>query len=142
MLAINLSRRELPQPKVLSQLTRKQSLAWQVEERPKETYSKLRVWRGSWRPKKTADLIPLCHPLGLDAVEIEFSFTSPDELRIVATASLTAKTGVEMEALTAVSIAALTVYDMCKSIDKAMTIGPIRLLSKTGGKSGNWSAPL
>ncbi|ADG65984.1 molybdenum cofactor biosynthesis protein C [Planctopirus limnophila DSM 3776] len=96
---------------------------------------------GIMAAKKTADLIPLCHPLGLDSVEIEFSFTSPDELRIVATASLTAKTGVEMEALTAVSIAALTVYDMCKSIDKAMTIGPIRLLSKTGGKSGSWSAP-
>ncbi|MBA4031505.1 MAG: cyclic pyranopterin monophosphate synthase MoaC [Planctomyces sp.] len=95
---------------------------------------------GIMAAKKTGELIPLCHPLGLDAIEIDFSLASPTQLRIVATASLTARTGVEMEALTAVSIAALTVYDMCKSADKGMTIGPIRLLSKTGGKSGDWHA--
>lgn len=95
---------------------------------------------GIMAAKKTGELIPLCHPLGLDGIEIDFSLASPTQLRIVATASLTAKTGVEMEALTAVSIAALTVYDMCKSADKGMTIGPIRLLSKTGGKSGDWHA--
>jgi cyclic pyranopterin phosphate synthase len=95
---------------------------------------------GIMAAKKTGELIPLCHPLGLDGIEFDFSLASPTQLRILATASLTAKTGVEMEALTAVSIAALTVYDMCKSADKGMTIGPIRLLSKTGGKSGDWHA--
>jgi len=94
--------------------------------------------------KRTADLIPLCHPLGLDRVELDF--TLPDvadgdsQARIVitATAAVTARTGVEMEALTAVSVAALTIYDMAKAVDREMTIGPIRLLEKTGGRSGHF----
>lgn len=88
--------------------------------------------------KRTADLIPLCHPLGLDAVEIQFEFPDNATLRIGATARVTARTGVEMEALTAVSIAALTVYDMCKSIDRDMTIADVRLEEKQGGKSGHF----
>ncbi len=87
--------------------------------------------------KKTADLIPLCHPLGLDSLQVELSLQS-DAVRIEATASITGKTGVEMEALTAVSVAALTVYDMCKSYDKSLQIGGIRLLAKSGGKSGDY----
>lgn len=87
--------------------------------------------------KRTGELIPLCHPLPIDSVEIHFepqpSDEQPGRLRITATARITAKTGVEMEALTAVSIAALTIYDMCKAIDKQMTITDIRLLKKTGG---------
>ena len=90
--------------------------------------------------KKTAELIPLCHPLALDAVTLDFGF-EVDGIRATATASLTGKTGVEMEALTATSIALLTIYDMAKALDKAMVIGQIRLLEKRGGKSGNWTAP-
>lgn len=87
--------------------------------------------------KRTSDLIPLCHPLPLSSVSIDFA---PDETGITATAiaRTDGKTGVEMEALTAVSVALLTLYDMTKAMDKAMTIGDIRLLSKTGGKSGDW----
>jgi cyclic pyranopterin phosphate synthase len=95
---------------------------------------------GIMAAKKTAELIPLCHPLGLDAVAIEFAWED-GAIRATATTSLTAKTGVEMEAMTAVSIALLTIYDMAKAIDKAMVIGEVRLLEKRGGKSGDWSAP-
>ena len=90
--------------------------------------------------KKTAELIPLCHPLALDAVTLDFGFEG-DGIRATATASLTGKTGVEMEALTAVSIALLTIYDMAKALDKAMVIGEVKLLEKRGGKSGDWTAP-
>lgn len=82
--------------------------------------------------KRCADLIPLCHSLTLDSVSIDFAFLE-NKLHITATARITAKTGVEMEALTAVSVAALTIYDMCKAIDKTMSIGGIRLVRKTGG---------
>ena len=90
--------------------------------------------------KKTAELIPLCHPLALDAVTLDFEFEA-DGIRATATASLTGKTGVEMEALTGVSIALLTIYDMAKALDKAMVIGDVKLLEKRGGKSGDWIAP-
>ena len=90
--------------------------------------------------KKTADLIPLCHPLALDAVTLDFALES-DGVRATATASLTGKTGVEMEAMTAVSVALLTIYDMAKAVDKGMVIGEVRLISKSGGKSGDWRAP-
>lgn len=90
--------------------------------------------------KRTAELIPMCHPLGLDAVVIDFEFLD-DSIAVTATASLTARTGVEMEAMTAVSVALLTIYDMAKAVDKAMVIGDVRLIAKTGGKSGDWHAP-
>ncbi|MFM7103038.1 MAG: cyclic pyranopterin monophosphate synthase MoaC [Verrucomicrobiota bacterium] len=84
--------------------------------------------------KRTGELIPLCHPLPLHHLAVDFEIPpSRDRIRIFATARLTARTGVEMEALTAVSLAALTLYDMCKAADKAMVIGDIRLLSKTKG---------
>jgi cyclic pyranopterin phosphate synthase len=86
--------------------------------------------------KRTGDLIPLCHPLGLDAVALTFTPVDPGTLRIEATVKVEARTGVEMEALTAVSIAALTVYDMCKAVDRGMVIGEIRLEEKSGGRSG------
>jgi len=89
--------------------------------------------------KRTPDLIPLCHPLALTSVQVDLTL---DEARnavdITATCKLTGKTGVEMEALTAVSVAALTVYDMCKAVDKAMQIADIRLTHKSGGKSGTF----
>ena len=87
--------------------------------------------------KKTGELIPMCHPLGLDHADIEFEIAA-DGIKITATAIVHAKTGVEMEALTAVSVAALTIYDMCKSADKSMAIDKIRLLKKSGGRSGEY----
>lgn len=88
--------------------------------------------------KKTWDLIPLCHPLAITGVKLDFSFFEKNLLRITAVVKVFGRTGVEMEALTAVSVAALTVYDMCKSVDKVMTIMEIRLDEKTGGKSGSF----
>jgi cyclic pyranopterin phosphate synthase len=96
---------------------------------------------GIMAAKKTSDLIPLCHPLMLTKVSVEI--TEDDALpglRVTATAKLTGRTGVEMEALTAVSVTCLTIYDMAKAADKAMEIGGIRLLEKTGGKSGIYQA--
>ncbi|WP_022712426.1 cyclic pyranopterin monophosphate synthase MoaC [Pseudochrobactrum sp. AO18b] len=94
---------------------------------------------GIMAAKKTSDLIPLCHPLMLSKVSVDIE---PDEtlpgLRVSATVKLTGKTGVEMEALTAVSVACLTIYDMAKAADKGMVIGNIAVDSKTGGKSGDW----
>jgi cyclic pyranopterin phosphate synthase len=94
---------------------------------------------GIMAAKRTSDLIPLCHPLPLTRVAIDLVV---DEAGVTATATARtdAKTGVEMEALTATSVALLTIYDMAKAIDKAMVLGGIRLLTKTGGKSGDWSA--
>ncbi|PTB85753.1 cyclic pyranopterin monophosphate synthase MoaC [Pseudidiomarina aestuarii] len=91
--------------------------------------------------KKTADLIPLCHPLPLTSVEVTLELaTDTDAVDIVATCKTTGKTGVEMEALTAVSVTALTVFDMCKAVDKAMRITDIRVVHKEGGKSGTFIA--
>lgn len=85
--------------------------------------------------KKTSELIPLCHPLALDNCTVEIELINNNELRIIATASIESKTGVEMEALTAASISALTVYDMCKGLSQDIIIKEIKLRSKTGGKS-------
>jgi cyclic pyranopterin monophosphate synthase len=94
---------------------------------------------GIMAAKKTAELIPLCHPLALDAVTLDFAFEH-DAIRATATASLTGKTGIEMEAITATSIALLTIYDMAKALDKGMIIEDLRLIEKRGGKSGRWRA--
>ena len=95
---------------------------------------------GIMAAKKTSELIPLCHPLALSKVEVR---VEPGEggLSVTARVKTTGQTGVEMEALTAVSVACLTVYDMLKAADKAMTIESVRLLNKTGGKSGDWTRP-
>jgi cyclic pyranopterin phosphate synthase len=95
---------------------------------------------GIMAAKKTGELIPLCHSLSLNAVSVDFAFED-DAVRATATASLTGRTGVEMEAMTATSIALLTIYDMAKALDKGMVIEGVRLLAKTGGKSGAWRAP-
>ena len=94
---------------------------------------------GIMAAKRTSDLIPLCHPLPLSRVAIDL-VVDDSGVTATATAATTGKTGVEMEALTAVSVALLTIYDMAKAIDKGMTIGGVRLLTKTGGKSGDWTA--
>jgi cyclic pyranopterin monophosphate synthase len=93
---------------------------------------------GIMAAKRTAELIPLCHPLPLDGITINYSFADERTVMIEAEVRVTAKTGVEMEALTAVTVAALTIYDMCKAIDRGMTISDVRLEEKAGGKSGHF----
>ena len=93
---------------------------------------------GIMAAKRTGELIPLCHPLGMDSVTLSLFPIEPDAIGIEAIVKVHGRTGVEMEAMTAVSVAALTVYDMCKSIDREMTIGPIQLEEKTGGRRGTF----
>ena len=93
---------------------------------------------GIMAAKRTGDLIPLCHPLGLESVEVAFTPVDAGTLRIEATAKVRGRTGVEMEALTAVSVAALTVYDMAKAVDRGMVIDGIKLEEKSGGRSGTY----
>ena len=93
---------------------------------------------GIMAAKRTAELIPLCHPLPLEAVELSFDFPDGTSVAVEAAARVTARTGVEMEALVAVGTAALTIYDMCKSVDRAMVIEEIRLEEKSGGRSGHF----
>ncbi len=93
---------------------------------------------GIMAAKKTPDLIPLCHTILIDDVSVEFEFSGEDCIEITARAKSTGKTGVEMEALVAASVSALTIYDMCKAVDKGMTIEEVYLESKTGGKSGDY----
>jgi cyclic pyranopterin phosphate synthase len=91
--------------------------------------------------KRTSDLIPLCHPIALTKVSVDFTIDAAgNAVHCEVTARTTGQTGVEMEALTAVSVALLTIYDMCKAVDRGMQIGDIRLLEKAGGKSGHWQA--
>jgi cyclic pyranopterin phosphate synthase len=93
---------------------------------------------GVMAAKKTPDLVPLCHPIPLDTVEIDFDFEGDETLLVRARTKARSRTGVEMEALSAAMVAGLTVYDMCKAVDRAMTIGPFYLVEKTGGKSGHF----
>ena len=96
---------------------------------------------GIMAAKRTADLIPLCHPLALSSVDVDLTLDeAANRVEIAATAKLVGRTGVEMEALTAASVAALTVYDMCKAVDRGMTVTDVRLLHKSGGKSGTYEA--
>ncbi len=94
---------------------------------------------GIMAAKQTSSLIPLCHPLPISSVSVEFTYLQTG-VRVETRVRTSGKTGVEMEALTAASIALLTIYDMAKALDKAMVIGPVRLLAKSGGKSGDWVA--
>jgi cyclic pyranopterin monophosphate synthase len=94
---------------------------------------------GIMAAKKTSELIPLCHPLMLSKVSVDFAFEDGG-IRVTSLVRLTGQTGVEMEAMTAVSVALLTIYDMAKALDKGMVISGVRLLSKSGGKSGDWRA--
>jgi cyclic pyranopterin phosphate synthase len=93
---------------------------------------------GIMAAKRTPDLIPLCHPLPITGVTVDFAFDDDRTLRIEATVRVFGRTGVEMEALTAATVAALTVYDMCKAVDRGMTIERVRLEEKSGGKSGTY----
>jgi cyclic pyranopterin monophosphate synthase len=103
-----------------------------------DVFSVARV-AGIMAAKKTAELIPMCHPLNITSVEIDLTPSeNPAQVEIEASVRVSGKTGVEMEAMTAVSVAGLTIYDMCKAVDREMSIGEIRLLKKSGGKSGTF----
>ena len=93
---------------------------------------------GIMATKRTAELIPLCHVLPLEKADVQYSFPTENKVRVEVSVSTEAKTGVEMEALTAVSVTCLTIYDMCKSVDRGMEISSLRLLEKTGGRSGHF----
>ena len=93
---------------------------------------------GIMAAKQTSQIIPMCHPLMITGAKLRFNLVEPGEVNIEAIVKVNGKTGIEMEALTAVSVAALTIYDMCKAIDKTMTIGDIYLVEKQGGKSGHF----
>jgi cyclic pyranopterin phosphate synthase len=95
---------------------------------------------GIMAAKRTHELIPLCHPLPITGVDVGFELSEPGTIIARASVRVTGPTGVEMEALTAVSVALLTLYDMTKALDRAMVIGPVRLLAKSGGRSGDWRA--
>ena len=94
---------------------------------------------GIMAAKKTSELVPMCHPLNLNSVKIDYEDNNQDSIEIMSEVKVSGKTGVEMEALTAVSICALTIYDMCKSADRSMIISDVYLLKKSGGKSGNFT---
>lgn len=103
-----------------------------------DVFSAARI-AGIQAAKKCSDLIPLCHPLMITGIDVELIVeANKNRVRIQATCKLNGQTGIEMEALTAVSVSALTIYDMCKAVDKGMIIEGIKLLKKSGGKSGNW----
>jgi len=119
---------------------RAETLAMIVEKRVAkgDVLSVARV-AGIMGAKKTPDLIPMCHPLNITSVEISLTpKKNPSRVEIEATVKVTGQTGVEMEAMTAVAICGLTIYDMCKAVDREMSIGEIRLIKKTGGKSGTF----
>ena len=126
--------------KASAQVRMEPATLWMIRDKKLSKGDVLEVARlaGIMATKRTAELIPLCHPLALESVEIGFDFIDERTLRITATAQVEAKTGVEMEALTAASIAALTVYDMCKSVDRGMRIERVQLEAKSGGKSGSY----
>lgn len=105
-----------------------------------DVYAVARI-AGIQAAKKTHELIPLCHPLLLTSIKVDLQADGDDCVRIEARCKLAGQTGVEMEALTAASVAALTIYDMCKAVDKGMVIHGVRLLEKVGGKSGHWQVP-
>lgn len=133
-------------------VSKREAVAYSRMVMEKETLARIREGRvakgdvlavaqvaGVMAAKKTWEIIPMCHPLPLTGIDIRFSFADERTLEIEAAVKTTGKTGVEMEALTAASVAALTVYDMCKAMDKAMVIESTGLLRKTGGKSGDFT---
>ena len=120
------------QPETLSMIT-------EGKHKKGDVFAVARI-AGIQAAKKCPDLIPLCHPLMLSSVKVEIEAdASMNQVKVTAICKLAGQTGVEMEALTAASITALTIYDMCKAVDKGMTISQIQLLEKSGGKSGDWS---
>ncbi len=125
---------------VVSMLPETLSLIQQGAHKKGDVYAVARI-AGIQAAKRTSELIPLCHPLMLSKVDVQFEADEKaSTVTITATCKLAGQTGVEMEALTAASVAGLTIYDMCKAVDKGMSLSGVRLLSKSGGKSGDWQA--
>ncbi len=134
----NETRREATAEAVVKMSAATLKLAIEGQMKKGDVFGAARI-AGIMAAKQTPRLIPLCHPLPLDAVEVSFSVAEPTStITITATAVTTARTGVEMEALTAATVAALTVYDMCKAVERGMEIKNVRLIKKSGGKSGVW----
>ena len=128
--------RVVMQPATLAMI--REQLAGEESDLPKGDVLGVARLAGLMAAKRTADLIPLCHPLPLSAVDVGLTPEGDDSLMIEATVRTVGRTGVEMEALTAVSVAALAVYDMCKAVDRGMRIADVRLVRKTGGMSGDF----
>ena len=131
-------------PETLAEITRQQQALPPAEAAPLQKGNVLAVAQvaGVMAAKATWQIVPMCHPLPLSGVDLDFDLDEDEScVRIQATVRTTGKTGVEMEALTAVSVAALTIYDMCKAADKGMRIENVRLLQKSGGRSGDYVAP-
>ncbi len=128
--------RVVMQPATLAMI--REQMAGEDSDLPKGDVLGVARLAGLMAAKRTADLIPLCHPLPLSAVDVGLTPEGDDSLRIEATVRTVGRTGVEMEALTAVSVAALAVYDMCKAVDRGMRIADVRLVRKTGGVSGDF----
>ena len=128
--------RVVMQPATLAMI--REQMAGDDSDLPKGDVLGVARLAGLMAAKRTADLIPLCHPLPLSAVDVGLTPEGEDSLRIEATVRTVGRTGVEMEALTAVSVAALAVYDMCKAVDRGMRIADVRLVRKTGGVSGDF----
>lgn len=132
------TRREATAQAVVSMSAETLKLAADGQMKKGDVFGAARI-AGIMAAKKTSELIPLCHPLPIDKVSVEFDIDdTANTITISATAATTAKTGVEMEAMTAAATAALVIYDMCKAAEKGITIESVKLISKSGGKSGTW----
>ena len=131
--------RVLMQPATLAMI--REQMAGEASDLPKGDVLGVARLAGLMAAKRTSDLIPLCHPLPLSAVDVGLTPDGDDSLVIEASVRTVGRTGVEMEALTAVSVAALAVYDMCKAVDRGMRIADVRLVRKTGGASGDFQRP-
>jgi cyclic pyranopterin phosphate synthase len=132
------TRREAVAQAVVSMKAETLRLAVEGQNKKGDVFATARI-AGIMAAKRTPDLIPLCHPLPIDSVAIEFSVDQgASTITVTASARTTARTGVEMESMTAASVAALTIYDMCKAAEKGIEISGLKLLSKSGGKSGLW----
>ena len=137
----NITKREAVAQAIVTMLPNTLTMITEGKHKKGDVLATARI-AGIQAAKKTWELIPMCHPLMIAGAKVGMQAISATELRIEVRCKVADRTGIEMEALTAASIAALTIYDMCKAVDKGMTIGDIKLLKKTGGKSGDWQADL
>lgn len=137
----NITKREAVAQAIVTMLPNTLAMITEGKHKKGDVLATARI-AGIQAAKKTWELIPMCHPLMIAGAKVDMQAISATELRIEVRCKVADRTGIEMEALTAASIAALTIYDMCKAVDKGMTIGDIKLLKKTGGKSGDWQADL
>jgi cyclic pyranopterin phosphate synthase len=135
----DISKREALAQAIVTMLPNTLSMITEGKHKKGDVLATARI-AGIQAAKRTWELIPMCHPLMIAGVKIDIQAISETQLCITVRCKVADRTGIEMEALTAASIAALTIYDMCKAVDKGMIIGDIKLLQKTGGKTGDWHA--